>query len=48
MTQWTIVVAFCRTKWAPGIRELGPGDTRVLATFVALVVALSLLARGVG
>jgi hypothetical protein len=30
-------------------REAGrPGDTRVLATFVVLVIALSLLARGVG
>jgi hypothetical protein len=29
-------------------RDTGPGDTRVLATFVVLIIALSLLARGVG
>ena len=28
--------------------EAGPGDTRVLATFVALVFSLSWLAHGVG
>ena len=34
--------------WRSLHHESGPGDTRVLATFVALVFALSLLARGVG
>ena len=34
--------------WRAMQKEEGPGDTRVLATFAALVVALSLLARGVG
>jgi len=34
--------------WRSLQRDTGPGDTRVLATFVVLVVALSLLARGVG
>ena len=34
--------------WRSLQRETGPGDTRVLATFVVLVIALSLLARGVG
>ena len=34
--------------WRSLQRETGPGDTRVLATFVGLVLALSWLARGVG
>ncbi len=34
--------------WRSLQRDVGPGDTRVLATFVGLVVALSLLARRVG
>jgi Zn-dependent protease len=34
--------------WRSLQKEEGPGDTRVLATFIALVAALSLLARGVG
>jgi Zn-dependent protease len=34
--------------WRSLQKETGPGDTRVLATFVVLVFALSLLARGVG
>ena len=34
--------------WRSLQREAGPGDTRVLATFAGLVLALSLLARGVG
>ena len=34
--------------WRALQQETGPGDTRVLATFVVLVIALSLLARGVG
>jgi len=34
--------------WRALQQETGPGDTRVLATFVVLVVALSWLARGVG
>jgi Zn-dependent protease len=34
--------------WRALQQETGPGDTRVLATFAGLVVALSLLARGVG
>ena len=34
--------------WRSLQKETGPGDTRVLATFVVLVVALSLLARRVG
>jgi Zn-dependent protease len=34
--------------WRSLQRETGPGDTRVLATFVVLVITLSLLARGVG
>jgi len=33
--------------WRAMQREAGPGNARVLATFVALVFALSLLARGV-
>jgi Zn-dependent protease len=36
------------TVWRSMQHESGPGDTRVLATFVVLVFALSLLARGVG
>jgi Zn-dependent protease len=36
------------TVWRSLQQETGPGDTRVLATFVVLVIALSLLARGVG
>jgi Zn-dependent protease len=34
--------------WRAFQRETGPGDTRTLATFVVLVVALAWLARGVG
>jgi Zn-dependent protease len=34
--------------WRAFQREAGPGDTRTLATFVVLVVALAWLARGVG
>jgi len=34
--------------WRALQRDAGPGDTRVLATFVVLVVTLSMLARGVG
>ena len=34
--------------WRALQAETGPGDSRVLATFVVLIVALSLLARGVG
>ena len=34
--------------WRALQQETGPGDTRVLATFVVLVLALSWLARGVG
>jgi len=34
--------------WRALQHDAGPGDTRVLATFVVLVAALSLLARGVG
>jgi hypothetical protein len=34
--------------WRALQQETGPGDTMVLATFVLLVLALSLLARGVG
>jgi Zn-dependent protease len=34
--------------WRALQRETGPGDVRVLATFVVLVLTLSLLARGVG
>jgi len=34
--------------WRAMQREGGPGDTRALATFVVLVLALSALARGVG
>jgi Zn-dependent protease len=34
--------------WRSLQHETGPGDTRVLATFVVLIFALSLLARGVG
>jgi len=33
--------------WRAMQRDAGPGDSRVLATFVMLVMALSLLARGV-
>jgi len=34
--------------WRALQQDAGPGDARVLATFVVLVVALSVLARGVG
>ena len=34
--------------WRALQKETGPGDVRVLATFVVLVATLSLLARGVG
>jgi hypothetical protein len=34
--------------WRALQQDAGPGDTRVLATFVVLVAALSLLARGIG
>ena len=34
--------------WRALQRDAGPGDTRTLATFVALVIALAWLARGVG
>jgi Zn-dependent protease len=34
--------------WRSLQQETGPGDTRVLAPFVGLVIALSWLARGVG
>jgi Zn-dependent protease len=34
--------------WRSLQQETGPGDTRVLATFVVLVIVLSWLARGVG
>jgi Zn-dependent protease len=34
--------------WRALQRQAGPGDTRMLATFVGLVVVLSLLARGIG
>jgi Zn-dependent protease len=34
--------------WRAFQREAGPGDTRTLATFVVLIVALAWLARGVG
>ena len=56
----TIVVALMMTEqrllfivggvavWRAMQKDVGPGDARVLATFVALVFALSLLARGVG
>jgi Zn-dependent protease len=34
--------------WRALQQDAGPGDARVLATFVVLVIALSWLARGVG
>jgi Zn-dependent protease len=34
--------------WRSLQKETGPGDTRVLATFVVLIMALAWLARGVG
>jgi len=34
--------------WRAMQRETGPGDTRTLAAFAALVITLALLARGVG
>ena len=34
--------------WRAAQREVGPGDRRVLATFLVLVVALSWIAKGVG
>ena len=34
--------------WRALQKDAGPGDTRVLATFVTLILALSWLARGVG
>jgi len=34
--------------WRAAQREVGPGDRRILATFVLLVVSLSWIAKGVG
>ena len=34
--------------WRAMQQEVGPGDSRVFATFAALIVALAFLARGVG
>ena len=34
--------------WRALQRDVGPGDRRTLMTFAVLIVALSLLARGVG
>ena len=34
--------------WRAAQREVGPGDRRVLATFVGLVAALSWIAKAVG
>jgi Zn-dependent protease len=34
--------------WRAMQQEVGPGNSRVLATFAALVIALAFLARGVG
>jgi hypothetical protein len=34
--------------WRAMQKDAGPGNARVLATYVTLVMALSLLARGVG
>jgi Zn-dependent protease len=34
--------------WRAMQHEVGPGDSRVFATFAALIVALAFLARGVG
>ena len=34
--------------WRAMQQEVGPGNSRVLATFVVLVIALAFLARGVG
>jgi Zn-dependent protease len=42
-----LLVGAC-AAWRAMQREEGPGDTRVLATFAALVLVLSFLARGVG
>jgi hypothetical protein len=34
--------------WRAVQREVGPGDRRILATFVVLVILLSWIAKGVG
>jgi len=34
--------------WRATQKAVGPGDRRMLATFVLLIVALSWIARGVG
>ena len=34
--------------WRAVQRDVGPGDRRILATYVLLVVALSWIAKGVG
>ena len=46
--QRLLIIVGAVAIWRALQRETGPGDTRVLATFVVLVVALSLLARGIG
>jgi Zn-dependent protease len=46
--QRMLVIVGAVAVWRSLQREVGPGDARVLATFVGLVVALSLLARNVG
>jgi hypothetical protein len=46
--QRLLVIVAGVAVWRALQRDEGPGDTRVLATYVALVFALSLIARNVG
>ena len=45
--QRLLLIVAAVAVWRALQSEVGPGDSRVLATFVMLVMALSLLARGV-
>jgi len=45
--QRLLIIVGAVAVWRAWQPEVGPGNTRVLATFVGLVTALSLLARGV-
>ena len=46
--QRLLIIIGAVAAWRALQRDSGPGDVRPLATFTMLVVALSLLARGVG
>jgi Zn-dependent protease len=46
--QRLLLVVGAVAVWRSFQQEAGPGDTRTLATFVTLVIALAWLARGVG